>query len=53
MTEDVPQRVHSLREVFNLARDYERPPETPARFHFLALAILMLRRFVDVMAQGS
>lgn len=36
-----------------LARDYERLPETLAGFHFLAFASLMLRRFVDVMAQSS
>ncbi|HET7089666.1 MAG TPA: IS5 family transposase [Anaerolineae bacterium] len=33
-----------------LARDYERLPHTVAGLHFLAFAILMLRRFVDVMA---
>jgi len=33
-----------------LARDYERLPETLAGLHFLAFAILMLRRFVEVMA---
>jgi len=33
-----------------LARDYERLPETLAGLHFLAFAILMLCRFVDVMA---
>jgi len=33
-----------------LARDYERLPETVAGLHFLAFAILMLRRFVEVMA---
>jgi len=32
-----------------LARDYERLPETLAGLHFLAFAILMLKRFVDVM----
>lgn len=32
-----------------LARDYERLPETLAGLHFLAFAILMLRRFVEVM----
>ena len=32
------------------ARDYERLPETLAGLHVLAVAILMLRRFVDVMA---
>ena len=34
-----------------LARDYERLPETLAGLHFLAFAILMLRRFVEHMAQ--
>jgi transposase len=33
-----------------LARDYERLPETLAGLHFLAFAILMLKRFVDVMS---
>lgn len=33
-----------------LARDYERLPKTLAGLHFLAFAILMLRRFVEVMA---
>ena len=33
-----------------LARDYERLPETLAGLHFLAFAILMLKRFVAVMA---
>jgi transposase len=33
-----------------LARDYERLPETLAGLHFLAFAILMLRRFIEVMA---
>jgi transposase len=32
-----------------LARDYERLPETLAGLHFLAFAILMLKRFADVM----
>lgn len=32
-----------------LARDYERLPETLAGLHFLAFAILMLKRFVEVM----
>jgi len=36
-----------------LARDYERLPETLAGLHFLAFAILMLRRFVDLMAHNS
>ncbi len=31
-----------------LARDYERLPETLAGLHFLAFAILMLKRFVEV-----
>jgi transposase len=33
-----------------LARDYERLPQTLAGLHFLAFAILMLRRFAEVMA---
>ena len=32
-----------------LARDYERLPETLAGLHFLAFAILMLKRFAEVM----
>lgn len=36
-----------------LARDYERLPETLAGLHFLAFAILMLRRFVELMAHSS
>jgi transposase len=34
-----------------LARDYERLPETLAGLHYLAFAMLMLKRFVDVIAQ--
>jgi transposase len=33
-----------------LARDYERLPETLAGLHFLAFAIVLLRRFVTLMA---
>jgi transposase len=33
-----------------LARDYERLPETLAGLHFLAFAILMLKRFMDIMS---
>ncbi len=33
-----------------LARDYERLPETLAGLHFLAFAMLMLKRFVEGMA---
>ena len=33
-----------------LARDYERLPETLAGLHFLAFAVLMLKRFVEVMS---
>jgi transposase len=36
-----------------LARDYERLPQTLAGLHFLAFAILMLARFVLVMAQDA
>ncbi len=32
-----------------LARDYERLPETLAGLHFLAFAMLMLKRFVEIM----
>jgi transposase len=32
-----------------LARDYERLPETLAGLHFLAFAIIMLRRFAQIM----
>jgi transposase len=35
-----------------LARDYERLPETLAGLHFLAFAILMLARFVTLLAQS-
>ncbi|MCW5969931.1 MAG: IS5 family transposase [Blastocatellales bacterium] len=34
-----------------LARDYERLPETLAGLHYLAFASLLLKRFVDVIAQ--
>ena len=36
-----------------LARDYERLPETLAGLHFLAFAILLLRRFVTLMAESA
>ena len=36
-----------------LARDYERLPETVAGLHFLAFAILMLKRLVEVLVQSS
>jgi len=32
-----------------LARDYERLPQTLAGFHLLAFAILMLKRFIEIM----
>lgn len=35
-----------------LARDYERLPETVAGLHFLAFAILMLHRVVDVITKS-
>ena len=35
-----------------LARDYERLLETLAGLHFLAFAILLLKRFVELMAQS-
>jgi transposase len=31
-----------------LARDYERLPETLAGSHYLAFAILMLKRFIEL-----
>jgi transposase len=36
-----------------LARDYERLPETLAGLHYLAFAILMLKRFVEIALQSS
>ncbi len=36
-----------------LARDYERLPETLAGLHFLAFAVLMLKRFIEVLAHSS
>ena len=36
-----------------LARDYERLPTTLAGIHFLAFAILMLHRFITVLAQSA
>lgn len=36
-----------------LARDYERLPETLAGLHFLAFAILMLKRFVELITHSS
>jgi transposase len=36
-----------------LARDYERLPQTLAGLHFLAFAILLLARFVTLMAQSA
>jgi len=36
-----------------LARDYERLPETRAGLHFLAFAIVLLRRFFELMAQSA
>jgi transposase len=36
-----------------LARDYERLPATLAGLHFLAFAILLLRRFVELMVQSA
>src|SRR5215475_3933800 len=36
-----------------LARDYERLPETLAGLHFLAFAILMLKRFITFMVQSA
>ena len=36
-----------------LARDYERLPETLAGLHFLAFAILLLKRFVILLVQSA
>jgi transposase len=36
-----------------LARDYERLPETLAGLHYLAFAILMLKRVVEVVVHQS
>jgi transposase len=36
-----------------LARDYERLPETLAGLHFLAFAILLLKRFVELVMQSA
>lgn len=36
-----------------LAKDYERLPQTLAGLHYLVFAMLMLHRFVDIMAQSS
>ena len=36
-----------------LARDYERLPETLAGLHYLAFITLMVKRFVDILAQSS
>lgn len=36
-----------------LARDYERLPQTLAGWHFLAFAILLLARFITLMADSS
>ncbi len=35
------------------ARDYERLPETLARLHFLAFAVLMLKRVIEAAIQSS
>ncbi|NMV21619.1 transposase, partial [Vibrio parahaemolyticus] len=36
-----------------LARDYERLPETLAGLHFLAYAILMLKRVMEIVDHSS
>jgi hypothetical protein len=36
-----------------LARDYERLAETLAGLHFVAFAILMLKRFVMLLLQNA
>src|SRR5918911_2191037 len=48
----VVERSHAwLARFRRLARDYERLPETLAGLHFLAFAILMLKRFVELIIQ--
>jgi transposase len=50
----VVERSHAWMARFRrLARDYERLPQTLAGLHFLAFAILMLARFVTLMAQSA
>jgi transposase len=36
-----------------LARDYERLPQTVKGLHFLVFGVLILKRFVELMAQSS
>jgi len=36
-----------------LARDYERLPKTLTGLHFLAFAMLMLKRFITFMIQSA
>jgi hypothetical protein len=36
-----------------LARDYERLPQTLAGLHFLAFAIVLLRRFFSLLTQSA
>jgi transposase len=43
----------SLARFRRLARDYERLPETLAGLHFLAFAMLMLKRFITFMIQSA
>jgi len=38
---------------YRLACDYERLPQTLAALHFLAFAILMLNRYIHLMAQSA
>lgn len=40
-----------LARLRRLARDYERLPDTLKGFHFLAFAIILLKRFVSFMTQ--
>jgi transposase len=50
----VVERSHAwLARFRRLARDYERLPETLKGLHFLAFAILLLSRFVALMAQSA
>ena len=43
----------SLAHFRRLARDYERLPETLAGLHFLAYAMLMLKRFITFMVESA
>ena len=49
----VERRVGWAARVRRLAWDYERLPETLAGLHFLAFMILLLKRFVELLAQSA